>query len=701
MRTVAAAIVGLCVVAAGLLAQTARQPRASRESEAVEPTARNAVPFEDAGVITDAELAPLFRFLRSSINARMNPPTVELIQKQVRALGRLERRDLISSLSALVADARLSESTHLALALTLRAHARPDQPDEEIARVVSGLVVTAPAAILGQLPYSTTDQFEAAQARLAAMLESSQAPRATAARALEALARRNRKLGRLSDDTLSLLRKGMAWELPYMKVPDDEPIARESFAALMAAGVVDAPLIEAALGESSAQIRRLGALALFGTGATLSASDRTRLVRAALDDRDWTVRFDGLRAWIRRETEANGCGPIADALSDESQHLVLAAIDALGERCVAGEEAEALTARLLSELRTPPDIGSWHREAHAVVAAARRAPERAAMALPAFRTHNLWQVRMYAARAAEALKDVATLQKLAYDSHDNVREASLVPLQRLTGPDSRAAFIAALARSDYQLVRTAALGLKGQTSDKYVLAALVDALTRITAERKDTSRDTRLALIERLREAGASQAPLFEKLLTDYDPRIASEAAAALVTFTGVERAAAPRPLARGRLPTQREMDERLAARVELDTGKFFEIRFDKTVAPLAYARIARLVRSKYYDGLTFHRVVPNFVVQGGSPGANEYAGDALFMRDELSTRPHSRGTVGLSTRGHHTGDAQIFINLADNRTLDFEYTVIGDVDPRHMAIVDTIQEGTRITRIQMVPAVR
>ena len=124
---------------------------------------------------------------------------------------------------------------------------------------------------------------------------------------------------------------------------------------------------------------------------------------------------------------------------------------------------------------------------------------------------------------------------------------------------------------------------------------------------------------------------------------------------------------------------------------------FDTTVAPLAFGRIKRLVAQKYYDGLTFHRVVPNFVVQGGSPGANEYVGDSRFLRDELSTRPHSRGTVGLSTRGHHTGDAQIFINLADNRTLDFEYTVIGETDLPGMAVVDTIQEGTRITRMRML----
>ena len=70
----------------------------------------------------------------------------------------------------------------------------------------------------------------------------------------------------------------------------------------------------------------------------------------------------------------------------------------------------------------------------------------------------------------------------------------------------------------------------------------------------------------------------------------------------------------------------------------------------------------------------PNFVIQGGSPHANEYAGDGPYTRDEISHQAHWRGTVGLSTRGRDTGDAQIFINLTDNVRLDFNYTIYGEV---------------------------
>src|SRR5690606_1945183 len=109
-------------------------------------------------------------------------------------------------------------------------------------------------------------------------------------------------------------------------------------------------------------------------------------------------------------------------------------------------------------------------------------------------------------------------------------------------------------------------------------------------------------------------------------------------------------------------------------------------VAPTNAHRFARLARAGYFDGLTFHRWAPNFVAQGGSPGANEYVGDAAYTRDEVG-HPHWRGTVGLSTRGRDTGDGQIFINLVHNVRLDGDYTVYGRVI-EGMDVVDRLLEG-------------
>ena len=91
-------------------------------------------------------------------------------------------------------------------------------------------------------------------------------------------------------------------------------------------------------------------------------------------------------------------------------------------------------------------------------------------------------------------------------------------------------------------------------------------------------------------------------------------------------------------------------------------------------------------------------MVQGGGPGSTEYIGDRVFMRDELGRRTHGRGTIGISSRGRDTGDAQWFINLVDNPLLDHEYTVFGRIE-RGRAVAERIIEGDRIARVQVIEA--
>ena len=119
--------------------------------------------------------------------------------------------------------------------------------------------------------------------------------------------------------------------------------------------------------------------------------------------------------------------------------------------------------------------------------------------------------------------------------------------------------------------------------------------------------------------------------------------------------------------------------------------------APVTVAVFAQLSEAGEYDGLTFHRIVPNFVIQGGSPGADEYDGRSRdFMRDELGFARNARGTIGISTRGRDTGDAQIFFNLVDNFRLDRDYTVMASVHDG-LAVMDRVQEGDVIERIEII----
>ncbi len=188
-----------------------------------------------------------------------------------------------------------------------------------------------------------------------------------------------------------------------------------------------------------------------------------------------------------------------------------------------------------------------------------------------------------------------------------------------------------------------------------------------------------------------------EPYLRDFDPAVAGRVAEALTSQTGSTHTPQPVLLPGLPVPTRDEISTLDATRAVLHMhgGGIIELHLLGSEAPTNAARFVRLARSGYFDGLTFHRVVPNFVIQGGSPGANEYAGDGPYTRDELTARPHLRGTVGISTRGRDTGDAQIFVNLVDNVRLDHNYTIFAEVSAG-MDVVDAVLEGGTIERITL-----
>jgi cyclophilin family peptidyl-prolyl cis-trans isomerase len=152
-------------------------------------------------------------------------------------------------------------------------------------------------------------------------------------------------------------------------------------------------------------------------------------------------------------------------------------------------------------------------------------------------------------------------------------------------------------------------------------------------------------------------------------------------------------------VPPLAEIERLRGARAAIRiTGRgTLEITLLPEEAPATVARFVSLARAGHYSGLTLHRVVPAFIVQGGSPAANEYVGDGPFMRDEIGLLAHVRGAASLSTRGRDTGDAQIWFNIVDNPRLDHDYTVFGRVTSG-TAVLDRLLECDLIERIDILP---
>lgn len=297
--------------------------------------------------------------------------------------------------------------------------------------------------------------------------------------------------------------------------------------------------------------------------------------------------------------------------------------------------------------------------------------------------------------------DGSTLVRLAADANDNVRAAAVAALARTGRHAWDTVYVSALAAHGYQVVLAAATALKDSPNRSAAVPSLLASLDRLTAEHRENSRDERVAILERIAELGsaANAAPL-RRYLADFDTTVAKNAAATLSSWTGskVVPHAVPLPIRAeplAKIFRTRGMQLRITMAAASGGGVILIDLFTDE-APATIARITRLARAHYYDGLTFHRYVPKFVIQGGSPGANEYVGDAAFMRDELGGHSHLRGTVGISTRGHDTGDAQFFVNLVDNRRLDHDYTCFGRV-VSGMDVVDRVRAGDVMARVEVI----
>lgn len=116
---------------------------------------------------------------------------------------------------------------------------------------------------------------------------------------------------------------------------------------------------------------------------------------------------------------------------------------------------------------------------------------------------------------------------------------------------------------------------------------------------------------------------------------------------------------------------------------------FEDTM-PVTAGNFKKLVEQKFYDDVIFHRVIPNFMIQGGDPTGTGRGGPGYTIKDEFTkNNKNNRGTISMANAGPNTGGSQFFINTVDNNFLDTKHPVFGKVT-EGMDVVDKISNVKR-----------
>lgn len=116
---------------------------------------------------------------------------------------------------------------------------------------------------------------------------------------------------------------------------------------------------------------------------------------------------------------------------------------------------------------------------------------------------------------------------------------------------------------------------------------------------------------------------------------------------------------------------------------------FEDTM-PITAGNFKKLVEQKFYDNVIFHRVIPNFMIQGGDPTGTGRGGPGYTIKDEFTkNNKNNRGTLSMANAGPNTGGSQFFVNTVNNNFLDTKHPVFGKVI-EGIDIVDKISSAPR-----------
>ncbi|HSM13334.1 MAG TPA: peptidylprolyl isomerase, partial [Thermoanaerobaculia bacterium] len=189
-----------------------------------------------------------------------------------------------------------------------------------------------------------------------------------------------------------------------------------------------------------------------------------------------------------------------------------------------------------------------------------------------------------------------------------------------------------------------------------------------------------------------------ERLAGDPDWLVRREAAAGIEALGGQRPEIGPVDTGRS-LAVYRDIFDRTRAErtVEIETERgTLRLALACPEAPRTCLSFLQLAGQGFFDGIAFHRVVPDFVVQGGDPRGDGWGGPGYSLRDEINRLRFERGALGMALSGPDTGGSQFFLTLSPQPHLDGGFTVFGRL-VEGFEVLDRIRQGDRVLAVREV----
>ncbi len=144
----------------------------------------------------------------------------------------------------------------------------------------------------------------------------------------------------------------------------------------------------------------------------------------------------------------------------------------------------------------------------------------------------------------------------------------------------------------------------------------------------------------------------------------------------------------------QIDQEKKYEAKIETNKG-VIELELYPQQAPKTVNNFVFLAREGFYDGVSFHRVIDNFVIQGGDPTGTGSGGPGYTFEDEVKENPliHERGSISMANAGPNTNGSQFFIAHSPQSHLNGKHTVFGKVI-NGLDVVDSIREGDKMEHV-------